>query len=80
MSINLQWGKNEWIPKAVKRLPNMENRALQIYLSGTLARAGNSLGWKYVMSTLLDRDTTTDRSLVRVALNTMEIRLSRQNR
>lgn len=68
-----QWGKTEWTEKAVERLPKLENRALQIYLSGTLARAGNTTGWQFIMSALLDREAKTDSSLVSVALNTMEL-------
>ena len=68
-----RWGKTEWIAKAVERLPKIERRSLQIYLSGILARAGNTSGWEYVISPLLDRSATTGASLVRDALNTMQI-------
>jgi len=67
------WGKTEWIAKAVERLPNVEKHSTQIYLSGVLARAGNTSGWEYVISPLLDRSATTHSSLVRDALNTMQL-------
>lgn len=63
------WGKTEWIVKAVERLPKIEKRSLQIYLSGTLARAGNTSGWEYVISLLLDPRTAPYSDLLLSALN-----------
>jgi hypothetical protein len=67
------WGKTEWIAKAVERLPKIEKPSLQIYLSGVLARAGNTSGWKYVISPLLDHKTTPYSAPLIGALSTVRL-------
>jgi hypothetical protein len=67
------WGKTEWIAKAAKRLPKMERHSLQIFLAGTLARAGNTSGWEYVISPVLDRNTTPGGNILFDALSTIPL-------
>lgn len=61
-----QWGKTEWIEKAIERLPKMESREIQISLSATLARGENTSGWHYVIDTLVEKGR--DRNTVTMAL------------